>query len=65
MESLVISPISVLVNNPSQIEIDVLVSAVVTTQHNNPDLKIHISASTAAYKQRIQESYVNIINSNN
>jgi hypothetical protein len=47
LESLVIVPIAVLVNNPSSIEIDILTSVVVKAQSNYPNLKIHISAPTA------------------
>jgi hypothetical protein len=64
LDSLVIVPISRINNNPSQIEIDVLASAVISTQHRFPNLKIHISASAAGYKQRIQVSFENALKAN-
>ena len=57
LESLVIVPIFQDNAKVSDIEINILVEELRTTQKANPSLKIHISANSDNHKKRIQSAY--------
>ncbi len=57
LETLVIVPISGLPGVLTEVESEVLASAVLAIQNENPDLKIHVSAAETLHESRIRSAY--------
>lgn len=61
LETLVIVPLSSLPLILSEVESEVLASAVISIQNENQDLKIHISAAETLHENRIRSAYEKIL----
>jgi hypothetical protein len=61
LETLVIVPLSSLPLILSEVESEVLASAVISIQNENPDLKIHVSAAETLHENRIRSAYEKIL----